>query len=60
MYLGVSQVVLVEKNPPAYAGDIRDVVSIPGKIPWRRKWEPTPIFLTGKFPGQRSLVGYSP
>ena len=30
-----------------------------GKIPWRRKWQPTPVFLPGKFPGQRSLVGYS-
>ena len=29
-----------------------------GKIPWRRKWQPTPVFLPGKFPGQRSLVGY--
>ena len=31
-----------------------------GKIPWRRKWQPTPVFLTGKSHGQRSLVGYSP
>ena len=31
-----------------------------GKIPWRRKWQPTPIFLPGEFRGQRSLVGYSP
>ena len=30
------------------------------KIPWRRKWQPTPIFLPGKSPEQRSLVGYSP
>ena len=30
------------------------------EIPWRRKWEPTPVFLPGKFHGQRSLVGYSP
>ena len=30
-----------------------------GKIPWRRKWQPTPIFLPGKFYGQRSLEGYS-
>ena len=30
------------------------------KIPWRRKWQPTPVFLPGKFLGQRSLVGYSP
>ena len=31
-----------------------------GKIPWRRKWQPTPVFLLGKFHAQRSLVGYSP
>ena len=31
-----------------------------GKMPWRRKWQPTPVFLPGKFHGQRSLVGYSP
>ena len=30
------------------------------KIPWRRKWQPTPVFLPGKSHGQRSLVGYSP
>ena len=30
------------------------------KIPWRRKWQPTPVFLLGKSHGQRSLVGYSP
>ena len=31
-----------------------------GNIPWRRKWQPTPVFLLGKSHGQRSLVGYSP
>ena len=31
-----------------------------GKIPWRRKWQPTPVFLPGKSHGQRSLVGYRP
>ena len=31
-----------------------------GKIPWRRKWQPIPVFLPGKSQGQRSLVGYSP
>ena len=31
-----------------------------GKIPWRRKWQPTPLFLPGKSHGQRSLEGYSP
>ena len=30
------------------------------KIPWRRKWQPTPVPLPGKLHGQRSLVGYSP
>ena len=30
-----------------------------GKSTWRRKWQPTPIFLTGESHGQRSLVGYS-
>ena len=30
------------------------------KIPWRRKWQPTPVFLLGESLGQRSLVGYSP
>ena len=30
------------------------------KIPWSRKWQPTPVFLPGEFHGQRSLVGYSP
>ena len=29
-----------------------------GKIPWRRKWLPTPAFLPGEFHGLRSLVGY--
>ena len=29
------------------------------KIPWRRKWQPTPVFLSGKSLGWRSLVGYS-
>ena len=31
-----------------------------GKIPWRRAWQPTPLFLPGESHGQRSLVGYSP
>ena len=30
------------------------------KIPWRRKWQLTPVFLPGRSHGQRSLVGYSP
>ena len=31
-----------------------------GKIPWRRKWQTSAVFLPGEFHGQRSLVGYSP
>ena len=30
------------------------------KIPWSRKWKPTPVFLPRKFHGQMSLAGYSP
>ena len=30
------------------------------KVPWRKKWQPTPVFLPGKSLGQRSLAGYSP
>ena len=30
------------------------------KIPWRRKFQPTPVFLLGESYGQRSLAGYSP
>ena len=31
-----------------------------GKISWKRKWQPTPVFLPGKSHGQRSLEGYHP
>ena len=52
-----SQVVLVVKNPLTKA---RDTGLIPGsrRAPWRA-WQPTPVFMPGKFHGQRSLVGYS-
>ena len=30
------------------------------KIPWRRKWQPTPVFLSGESRGQRNLTGNSP
>jgi len=30
------------------------------KFQWRRKWQPTPVFLLGESLGQRSLAGYSP
>jgi len=31
-----------------------------GKIPWRREWQPTTVFLPGAFHGQMTLAGYSP
>ena len=31
-----------------------------GKIPWSRKWQPTPLFSPGKFQGQKNLASYSP
>ena len=39
-----------------------DLGSIPGsgRSPWRRKWQPAPVFLPGEPHGQKSLVGYSP
>ena len=48
----------VVKNPPVNAKCGFDLWV--GKIPWRRKWQPTPVFLPGKSYGQRSLAGYSP
>ena len=47
------------KNLPANAGDTRDAGSTP-KIPRSRKWQPTLVFLPGKYHGQRSLEGYRP
>ena len=46
----------------ASACNARDLGLIPGsgKIPWRRKWQPTPVFLPGESHGRGSLVGYSP
>ena len=31
-----------------------------GRIPWRKAWQPTAVFLPGESHGQRNLVGYSP
>ena len=50
------------KNPPSNAGDIKRCGLDPwvGEIPWRRVWQPTPVFSPGKPHAQRSPVGYSP
>ena len=42
------------------AGFLYEEASRIKKIPWRRKWQPVPVFLPGKSHGQRSLAGYSP
>ena len=44
-------------NPPANVGDRFNPWV--GRIPGKRKWLPTAVFLPGEFYGQRSLVGYS-
>ena len=50
------------KESACSAGDSNKIGFNPwvGKILWRRKWQPTPVFLPGESHGQRSLVGYSP
>ena len=50
------------RNMPAKAGDKRDggLILGWGKIPWRKKWRSTPVFLPEKSHGQRSLVVYIP
>ena len=44
------QVAVMVKDPPANAGDIRDMGSIPevGRFPWRKAWQPTVVFLPGE------------
>ena len=50
------------KNPPANAGNTRDVGSIPGSgsSSGEEKWQLIPVFLPRKFHGQESLAGFSP
>jgi len=54
-------VALVVKNPFANVGDVKRCGLDPwvGKIPWRRAWQPTPVFQPGEYHGQRSVAGYS-
>ena len=47
----------------ASAYNVGDLGSIPGKIPWRKKWQPTPVFLPGKShgpdgPGRLQSMGH--
>ena len=51
----------VVKNPPAMQETRRHQFDPwVRKIPWRRAWQPTPVFLPGEFHGQSSLADYSP
>ena len=60
--LKIKCMALVLKNPPANAGDTRDCWFDlwVRRIPWRRAWQPTTVFLPRESHGQKSLAGYSP
>ena len=47
-------------NEPACQGGRSKFDPPVGKTPWRRAWQPTPVFLPGESQGQRSLAGCSP
>ena len=52
---------LAVKNPHAPEGDMsRGFYLWVAKIPWKRKWQSTSIFLPGEYHGQKSLERYSP
>ena len=53
--------VLVVKTPPTNLEDLTDMGSIPGlgRSPCRVAYQPTPVFLSREYHGQRSLAGYS-
>ena len=46
---------MVENQPEMWETWVQSWI---GKIPWRREWQPTPVFLPGEFHGQRSLADY--
>ena len=49
-----------EVKASAYNAGDQGSIPVSGRFPWRRKWQPTPVFLPGESHGRRSLVGYSP
>ena len=60
-HMGVSVVAQLVNNPPAMQKTlVRSLGWENPLIPWRRAWQPTPVFLSGESYGHRSLVGYSP
>ena len=48
---------MVENQPDVQETRVQSRIR---KIPWRREWQPTPVFLPGEFHGQGSVAGYSP
>ena len=54
------QVAQTVKNLPAVQETWVQFLGREDRFPWRRKWQPTPVFLPGESHGQRSLVGSSP
>ena len=62
IYIYMASLVVSGKEPACQCKRCKghDLNPQVGKIPWRRAWQPTPIFLPGESHGQRSLVGYSP
>ena len=55
-FIWASLMAQMVKNPPAMPMCEAWV----GKIPWRREWQPTQVFMPKEFHGQRNLAGYSP
>ena len=65
VFIWASQVALLVKNTLANSGDVWDLGLIPesgwcSPPPWRRTWQPTPVFLPGKSHGQMILAGCRP
>ena len=62
MEIRASQVAQWVNNPPAMQETQEMEMWVQPLVwedPWRRKWQPTPVFLPGRSHGQRSLAGYS-
>ena len=59
-YLNLASLVdQTAEHLPANAGDPGLILGS-GRSPWRREWQPTPVYLPGESHGQGSLAGYSP
>ena len=58
---GLDKYLLISKEPACQCRRYKRLGFDPWvrKIPWRRQWQPTPVFLPGEFRGQRNVAGYS-